>query len=160
MVKNDYTQQSNKKLRKLNNMSIPILICDDSLVSRKTIQKSLPKGWDVNITLAKNGVEGLEKIRQGLGEVVFLDLTMPEMDGFQLLEIIKKEQLKSFVIVISADIQPEARARVLNLGAIDFIKKPIDAKTLAASLKNFGLLWLAYLALPKINATAYKKSST
>lgn len=121
-------------------MSIPILICDDSLVSRKTIQKSLPKGWDVNITLAKNGVEGLEKIRQGLGEVVFLDLTMPEMDGFQLLEIIKKEQLKSFVIVISADIQPEARARVLNLGAIDFIKKPIDAKTLAASLKNFGLL--------------------
>jgi DNA-binding response OmpR family regulator len=44
------------------------------------------------------------------------------------------------VIVISADIQPEARARVLNLGAIDFIKKPIDAPTLAASLRNFGLL--------------------
>ena len=121
-------------------MSIPILICDDSLVSRKMVQKALPEGWDINISLAKNGVEGLAKIRQGLGEVVFLDLTMPEMDGFQLLEVIKKEKLKSFVIIISADIQPEARARALNLGAIDFIKKPIDAQTLAASLKNFGLL--------------------
>ena len=121
-------------------MSIPILICDDSLVSRKMVQKSLPEGWDVDISLAKNGLEGLDKIRQGLGEVVFLDLTMPEMDGFQLLEVIQKEHLKSLVIVISADIQPEARARVLNLGAIDFIKKPIDAPTLAASLRNFGLL--------------------
>jgi len=121
-------------------MSIPILICDDSLVSRKMVQKSLPEGWDVDITLAKNGLEGLEKIRQGLGEVVFLDLTMPEMDGFQLLEAMKVEKLKSFVIVISADIQPEARSRVLDLGAMDFIKKPIDAQTLAASLKNFGLL--------------------
>lgn len=121
-------------------MSIPILICDDSLVSRKMVQKSLPEGWDVSISLAKNGVEGLAKIREGLGEVVFLDLTMPEMDGFQLLEIIKQEKLKSVVIVISADIQPEARARVIDLGAMDFIKKPIDAKTLEASLRNFGLL--------------------
>lgn len=119
---------------------IPILICDDSLVSRKMVQKSLPEGWNVDISIAKNGAEGLEKIRQGLGEVVFLDLTMPQMDGFQLLEAMKAENLKSFVIVISADIQPEARSRVLNLGAMDFIKKPIDPSILAASLKNFGLL--------------------
>ena len=46
-------------------MSIPILICDDSLVSRKMVQKSLPEGWDVSISLAKNGVEGLAKIREG-----------------------------------------------------------------------------------------------
>jgi two-component system chemotaxis response regulator CheY len=121
-------------------MAIPILICDDSLVSRKMVQKSLPAGWDVDITLAKNGQEGLEKIREGLGEVVFLDLTMPVMDGFQLLEAIKTENLKAFVFVISADIQPEARSRVLSLGAMDFIKKPVNAQKLETTLKNFGLL--------------------
>ena len=82
-------------------MTIPILICDDSLVSRKMVQKSLPKDWDVSITLAKNGLDGLEKLRKGLGEVLFLDLTMPEMDGFQLLEAMREERLKSFVFVIS-----------------------------------------------------------
>lgn len=121
-------------------MAIPILICDDSLVSRKMVQKSLPKDWDVSISLAKNGLEGLEKIRDGLGEVVFLDLTMPEMDGFQLLEAMKEEGLKAFVFVISADIQPEARSRVLDLGAMDFIKKPINSDKLSTTLKNFGLL--------------------
>ncbi|MFT4925396.1 MAG: two-component system chemotaxis response regulator CheY [Phenylobacterium sp.] len=121
-------------------MAIPILICDDSLMSRKMVQKSLPEGWDVSISSAKNGLEGMEKIREGLGEVVFLDLTMPEMDGFQLLEAMKAENLKSFVFVISADVQPEARARVLDLGAMDFIKKPINAAKLKESLIHFGLI--------------------
>ncbi len=134
---NNYVQ---RLLRKPHRMAIPILICDDSLVSRKMVQKSLPPGWEVDITLAKNGQEGLEKIRDGLGEVVFLDLTMPVMDGFQLLEAMKTENLKAFVFVISADIQPEARSRVLGLGAMDFIKKPINAQKLETTLKNFGLL--------------------
>jgi FixJ family two-component response regulator len=44
------------------------------------------------------------------------------------------------VIVISADIQPEARERVMALGALDFIKKPIDGKKLQDVLKKYGLI--------------------
>jgi two-component system, chemotaxis family, chemotaxis protein CheY len=121
-------------------MPIPLLICDDSNMARKQVLRALPEGWDVEVTLANNGVEALEAIRAGKGEMVFLDLTMPVLDGYHVLERIRAEELKSVVIVISADIQPEARERVLKLGALDFIRKPIDAAKLGATLKQYGLL--------------------
>ena len=121
-------------------MAIPLLICDDSNMARKQVAKSLPEGWDVEITYATNGVEALAAIQEGKGEMMFLDLTMPEMDGFEVLENIRKQDLKSVVIVISGDIQPVARERVLALGALDFIKKPVSTEKLVAPLEKFGLL--------------------
>lgn len=121
-------------------MSIPLLICDDSAMARKQVKRSLPEGWDVEITMATNGLEGMEAVRAGKGEMVFLDLTMPELDGYGVLDHIKNEQHKCIVIVISADIQPEARERVMALGALDFIKKPVDGKKLQDVLKKYGLL--------------------
>lgn len=121
-------------------MAIPLLICDDSNMARKQVTRSLPEGWDVDITYAANGLEGIEAVRAGRGEMVFLDLTMPEMDGYEVLEAIKQENLKSVVIVISGDIQPQARERVLALGALEFIKKPINKEKLAEVLHRYGLL--------------------
>ena len=120
-------------------MTIPLLICDDSNMARKQVKRSLPPEWEVEVTLATNGVEGLEAIRAGKGEMVFLDLTMPELDGYGVLEAIKAEGLKCMVIVISADIQPEARDRVIGLGALEFIRKPINAEKLLAVLQQYGL---------------------
>lgn len=121
-------------------MAIPLLICDDSNMARKQVARSLPEGWDVEVTFATNGVEALAAIHEGKGEMMFLDLTMPEMDGFEVLENIRKQDLKSVVIVISGDIQPVARERVLALGALDFIKKPVSTEKLVATLEKFGLL--------------------
>lgn len=121
-------------------MPIPLLICDDSLMARKQVAKSLPADWDVEITFATNGVEGLQAIREGKGEMVFLDLTMPEMDGYEVLETVKRDGLNAMIIVISGDIQPEAHQRVTSLGAMDFIRKPINADKLAQTLKKFGLI--------------------
>lgn len=120
-------------------MSIPVLICDDSSFARKQVQRTLPSGWDVEVSFAGNGEQALEAIRAGKGDVVFLDLTMPVMDGYQVLEVIKEEDLPSIVIVISGDIQPEALARVKRMGALDFIKKPVDAKRLQQVLADFGI---------------------
>lgn len=121
-------------------MAIPLLICDDSMMARKQVARSLPEGWDVDITFAANGAEGLQAIRDGKGEVVFLDLTMPEMDGYEVLETIKSEGLDAMIIVISGDIQPAAHSRVDALGAIAFIQKPVNAEKLAVTLKKFGLI--------------------
>ncbi len=121
-------------------MSIPLLICDDSNMARKQVVKSLPEEWEVDITLATNGLEALDAIRAGKAEMVFLDLTMPEMDGYGVLETVKEEGLKSVVIVISGDIQTEAVDRVKSLGALDFIKKPINKDKLRETLNKFGLL--------------------
>ncbi len=120
-------------------MGIPLLICDDSNMARKQVARSLPADWDVDITFATNGVECLQAIREGKGEVTFLDLTMPEMDGYGVLEHVFKEGLNAMVVVISGDIQPEARERVKNLGAIEFIKKPINKEKLIEVLNVYGL---------------------
>ncbi|MBK8186105.1 MAG: response regulator [Cellvibrio sp.] len=121
-------------------MAIPLLICDDSLMARKQVAKSLPNGWEVDITFATNGLEGIQAIREGKGEMVFLDLTMPEMDGYQVLETVKREGLNAMIIVISGDIQPTAHERVTSLGAMDFIRKPVNPDKLADTLRKFGLI--------------------
>ncbi len=109
-------------------------------MARKQVARSLPDEWEVDVTFAKNGQEGLDAIRAGKGEMVFLDLTMPEVDGYGVLEAVKKEGLKSVVIVISGDIQPEAQERVTSLGALDFIKKPVNQEKLRETLTKFGLI--------------------
>ena len=121
-------------------MAIPVLICDDSNMARKQVARSLPESWDVDITFATNGLEGLNAIREGKGEMVFLDLTMPEMDGYGVLEHVHKEELNAMVIVISGDIQPEAHDRVKSMGAIEFIKKPVNKDKLQTVLNNYGLM--------------------
>lgn len=110
------------------------------MMARKQVLRSLPAGWDVDISYATNGLEGIAAIRAGKGEVVFLDLTMPEMDGYQVLEAVLDENLKAIIIVISGDIQPTARARAIQLGALDFIQKPINADKLADMLHTYGMI--------------------
>lgn len=121
-------------------MAIPLLICDDSNMARKQVARALPEGLDVDITFATNGIEGIQAIREGKGEMVFLDLTMPEMDGYQVLEAVKAEGLDTMIIVISGDIQPDAYVRVTKLGAIEFIQKPVNPEKLQEVLRRFGLI--------------------
>ncbi len=120
-------------------MSVALLIVDDSGFSRKAMLKSIPAAWDVNITQATNGEEALEALRKGLGEVVLLDLTMPVLDGFGVLEAIRDEGLKAKVVVVSADIQPKAKFRVMSLGALAFLQKPFNKESLAVTLAKCGV---------------------
>jgi CheY-like chemotaxis protein len=121
-------------------MTTSVLICDDSNMARKQMARALPDNWPTEITFAKNGQEAIDIIRQGGQELLFLDLTMPVLDGYGALEIIKKEDLPIMVIVVSGDIQPEARERVKKLGAIDFVKKPVDKEKIQTVLSEYGLL--------------------
>jgi CheY-like chemotaxis protein len=121
-------------------MATNVLICDDSSFARKQMKRALPEGWDVEVHFAADGVEGVEAIRAGKGEVVFLDLTMPNLDGYGVLEAIRREDLPAMVIVVSGDIQPDAQERVRKLGAMAFIKKPIDQEKARAVLTEYGIL--------------------
>lgn len=121
-------------------MAIKVLICDDSSFARKQMARALPPEWEVEVHFAGDGLEGLDVIRAGNGEVVFLDLTMPNLDGYGVLETIRREDLPAMVIVVSGDIQPDAQDRVKKLGAMAFIKKPIDAEKARAILTEFGIM--------------------
>ena len=124
-------------------MTIPVLICDDSALARKQMARTLPKEWDVEITYATNGAEGLDAIKAGKGEIVFLDLNMPVMDGYDVLRNIQQYDLPAMVIVVSGDIQIQAHERVKALGALDFIQKPVSADAITNILEEYGILTLA-----------------
>lgn len=117
---------------------LAVLVCDDSMMARKQLIRAMPEGWPVRITQAANGIECLKAIRDGHGELVFLDLTMPEMDGYQVLEALHKLGMEANVIVVSGDVQDAALDRVMALGALDFLRKPVDADTLLQSLRRHG----------------------
>lgn len=119
-----------------------VLICDDSGFARKQLARAFPPDWKVDVHYAANGLEGIEQVLMGHGDLIFLDLTMPEMDGYGVLETLQREGLRNKVIVVSGDIQPEAYQRVMGLGALDFIKKPAAPDTLLALLKKHGF-WSA-----------------
>ncbi len=122
------------------NASLNILIVDDSAMSRKLVMKALPEDLGAVVTQAANGEEALAAYHAGHGEVIFLDLTMPVMDGFRTLEQLKREDANAVVIVISADIQPQAQQRVRELGAAAFVKKPITPEAMRAALYEIGLI--------------------
>lgn len=116
-----------------------MLIVDDSGFSRSMIKKSLPVSWDIQIAEAGNGLEAVAALQESGRDVVFLDLTMPELDGYGVLEWMRDNGVQASVIVLSADIQPQAEQRVKELGALAFVKKPFSKASLADVLAKCGL---------------------
>ncbi len=109
-------------------------------MSRKITMRALPPGWNVEISQACDGAEALEACRQGKARIMFLDLTMPVMNGYQVLAMLKRERIDCLVIVVSADVQPKAVERAMALGAAAFIKKPVKAEEIAKVLEELGVL--------------------
>lgn len=120
-------------------MSYRILICDDSSMARKQMARALPKNWSVDVAYAENGEIALDTIRQGKCDLMFLDLNMPVLDGYGVLEAVARDDLPVMTIVVSGDIQPQARERVRKLGAMDFIRKPTDPEKIQQILQDFGI---------------------
>lgn len=116
-----------------------VLICDDSAFARKQLARALPTDWPIQIHQAGNGQEGLEQILSGHGDLVFLDLTMPVMDGYEVLTALKEQEIRNRVIVVSGDIQPAAYEAVMSLGALAFIQKPCSADKLQDLLLELGV---------------------
>ncbi len=114
-----------------------ILIVDDSPMARKILRKQFSNKSNINILEASDGLEAIEIYRKEELDVMFLDLTMPNLDGYGVLNELKSD-LNCLIIVVSADIQEEAQNRVKNMGAIGFIKKPVDYDSVMNLLKQYG----------------------
>lgn len=121
-------------------MQYQVIICDDSKLGRRSVNRCLPDGFASDVHMAANGLEAMEILRNNQIDVLFLDLTMPVMDGIEVLENILKEKIATSVIVISGDVQPMMQQKVLELGALEFIKKPLQQSQLVQTLKKFELL--------------------
>ncbi len=117
-----------------------VLIVDDSRVGRRLVRRCVPAEWDAEFTEASGGQGAIDTLSQQEIDVLFLDLTMPEVDGYAVLKWLKASDLDPIVIVVSGDVQPEAKVRVLLLGAFEFLAKPTTVDEVRRVLSLAGVL--------------------
>jgi len=112
-----------------------ILVVDDDLLNRILLSTNLREdGYTVE--LAENGRQALEMLGEQPFDVVLLDLLMPEMDGYQVLEQMKADNTwrNIPVIVVSSLDEMESILRCIEMGATDYLPKPFDAALLHARI--------------------------
>ncbi len=129
---------------------IRVLVVDDSVVFRKILQEALGKNPKIRVVgTASNGREAVQKIRILRPDVTVLDVEMPEMDGLATLEAIKRQHLKTVVIMFSSLTSQGAKTTLeaLSKGAVDFVPKPKGTGAFAESVKT-----IENLLIPKIEA--------
>ncbi len=112
-----------------------ILVIDDEKEICESI-KMILEYEDYQFDSSTDSIEGLEKIESGDFDVVLLDIQMPNLNGFEVLNKIKEKNLELNVIMISAFSSLENAVKATKLGAFDFIEKPIDREKLLLSIRN------------------------
>ncbi len=101
-----------------------ILIIDDSPIARKILRSCIPGDRSYELFEAGDGKAGLQQFREVTPDLTFTDLTMPVMDGFEVLRLMKEARKDAVIVVCSADVQPKTIERVMELGAYDTLRKP------------------------------------
>ncbi len=111
-----------------------ILLIDDSPIARIILKKCIPVEYET--MEADSGETGLDALAVFEPDLVFLDLTMPGMDGFETLERMKKLSSDLPIVILSADRQKASVDRVLELGAWDSLKKPPRPEIIRQTIKD------------------------
>ena len=115
-----------------------VVVVDDDVANLKMAGLILSR-QHMRVTALKSGRALLEYIRSNSPDVILLDVRMPEMDGFETMRLLKQEMAPGQeipVIFLTADDNAESEMKGLNLGAMDFIKKPFVPDVLTARVKH------------------------
>jgi sigma-B regulation protein RsbU (phosphoserine phosphatase) len=110
-----------------------LLVVDDNELNRDMLSRRLAKEGHA-VAVAADGKQALEMVRSGEFDLVLLDIMMPEMDGFQVLEHLKGDRALSNipVVMISASEETASVVRCIELGAEDYLPKPFNPVILKA----------------------------
>ena len=114
---------------------IRVLIVDDEPVARRGLRNQLKKAGDIEVIgEAGNGRDAVETIVQTRPDLVFLDVQMPLLDGFRVIETLNKEHLPPAIVFVTAF--DEHAIRAFEINALDYLLKPVDPKRLQKTLQR------------------------
>ncbi len=106
-------------------MNVRVLIVDDEELARQRLQRLLAAEHDVEIIgEASDGVQAVDSIRRLMPDLVFLDVQMPEVDGFAVLERLRPRPAPAIIFVTAHD---DYALRAFDVHAVDYLRKPFDA---------------------------------
>ena len=121
-----------------------ILIVDDEENIRSLLDSFL-SSQGYQIRLAKDGDEALQMVKKEIPDLVFLDIKLPGKNGVEVLRMIREFDSNISVVMISGNATEDTAKETLNLGAFDYIKKPVDLDKVSeiiscVDLVNFEIL--------------------
>jgi two-component system LytT family response regulator len=106
-------------------MTVRVLIVDDEDLARQRLQRLLATERDVEVIgEAADGVQAVDAIRRLVPDLVFLDVQMPEVDGFAVLERLRPRPAPAIIFVTAHD---DYALRAFDVHAVDYLRKPFDA---------------------------------
>jgi two-component system sensor histidine kinase/response regulator len=118
-----------------------VLLAEDNPVNQ-TLAVVLLEQMGMRVTVANNGAEALEQVRQSSFDLVLMDVQMPEMDGFQATRAIReldRPKGRIPIIALTAHAIKGDKERCLEAGMDDYVSKPIDPETLRLTILNLRL---------------------
>jgi len=104
-------------------VELSILLVEDNLINQKVAQ-SIFKNIGFEIDIASDGAEAVEKSMANKYDIIFMDLYLPKLDGFEATEKIRKNGSTMPIVAMSADVDDQQKARSVQYGMDDFITKP------------------------------------
>ncbi len=128
-----------------------ILIVDDQEANLTLLQQLLAEAGYTNVSATMNPAEVCARHRKQPFDLILLDLQMPVMDGFQVMESLKSSLVDSYLPVIVLTAQPGHKLRALQAGAKDFISKPFDLVEVKTRIHNMLEVRLLYKKLEHYN---------
>lgn len=145
------------KLTEQDILNASILIVDDQQANVALMETLLGDAGFTNISSTMNPVEVGALHRKYAYDLILLDLQMPEMDGFQVMECLKANMQNDYLPVIVLTAQPGHKLRALQSGAKDFISKPIDVIEVRTRIHNMLEVRLLYKQLENYNKLLEEK---
>ena len=128
-----------------------ILIVDDQESNITLLEQLLHEAGYTCVTATMNPHEGCAFHRKNHYDLILLDLQMPGMDGFQVIEGLKTNEAESYLPVLVITAQPGHKLRALQAGAKDFISKPFDLVEVKTRIHNMLEVRLLYKKLENYN---------
>ena len=127
-----------------------LLIVDDQAANVLLLERLLLSAGYSDISSTQNPTEVMDLHRQNRYDLILLDLNMPEMNGFQVMEGLKTIEGEGILPVLIITAQPNEKLRALKVGALDFLSKPFDIAEVLARVQNLLQVRLLHLETQKL----------